>query len=443
MNFLYWMFFIFFLIPNILILKSDIQEKKIPNKYLIWILLLFPFFFLIDFFYFHSFTTLFFFHIFISLILSFILYYFWVWSAWDAKYLLVLSLFLPENWIIPFIVNIALITLIYLFFYFIYFYTKVIINRNYRKSLWENILKEQKDKIIIFLKHPISWKIEKVSSIIKILKNILYFLIFFISLRLFRMDIMNGLEKMNFIKENLGSMKSSFIAFLWIGGFFIYYIYRFIFRKIRSIIGIFLKKKLQMRIAEEKLKIINISIAVFLLIFIIIFDYIKNGNEVFHKLELILTFYLWLSLLMKILFYSYKITFQIGEQTFIPIKDLKEWEIIDKTYLISIFWTQACLWYKQEKWILSPDPWIKIQEIETPINEENLKLIRKIYSLTNNYHKKNKTPNFSQINNIKILKTFAFWPYIFTWFLITFIFGDVFWKIIWTFWNIFMHFIKH
>jgi hypothetical protein len=304
--------------------------------------------------------------------------------------------------------------------------------------------KEQKDKMLTFLKHPVSWKIEKISSTIKILKQVLYFLIFFISLRLFRMDIMNEIEKINFIRDNISLLKSYFIILIWGVSFFIIFIYRFIFKKIKYLIFIrFLEDKIHLVINEVKFKILNLSITLSLLFFIIIFDYLRNGYEVFHKIEIILTTYLWINLLIRILFYSYKVTFQIGEETFIPIKNLKEWEIIDKTYLISIFWTQVCLWYKQEKWILSPDPWIKIQEIETPINEENLKLIKKIYSLTNNYHKKNKTPNFSQVNDIKILKTFAFWPYIFAWFLITIIFGDLVWIIIQKFWGIFIHFIHH
>jgi len=72
-------------------------------------------------------------------------------------------------------------------------------------------------------------------------------------------------------------------------------------------------------------------------LFVIIFDYIRNGNEIFHKLELILTVYLGLSLLIRILFYSYKITFQVGEETYVFIENLKAGEIVDKSYLINLF----------------------------------------------------------------------------------------------------------
>gem|GEM_PF-1253117 len=64
----------------------------------------------------------------------------------------------------------------------------------------------------MFLKHPNSGKIEKISSLIKILKQILYFLLFFVSLRLFRLDIMEELKKIDFIQNNIQYIKSYFIA---------------------------------------------------------------------------------------------------------------------------------------------------------------------------------------------------------------------------------------
>lgn len=356
-----------------------------------------------------------------------------------------MSLFLWEIWIVPFIGNIAIITLIYLFIYFIYFYGKVIVNKGYRESLWKNIWTDLKDKINMFLKHPNSGKIEKISSLIKILKQILYFLLFFVSLRLFRLDIMEELKKIDFIQNNIQYIKSYFIAWIWIISFSLIFTYRFIFQKIKSWIKKFFYQKLQTNIGEEKLKIINIFIAFFLLLFVIIFDYIRNGNEIFHKLELILTVYLGLSLLIRILFYSYKITFQVGEETYVFIENLKAGEIVDKSYLINLFWTQVCLWYwdKNPKWLLYPNPWELLKKIENPIDNESVELLKKIYQITNNYHIKNAISWFSEIKNIKILKTFSFWPYIFIGFLITFLYGDVIWIIIEKFGGIFIkHFIQ-
>jgi len=428
MNFLYLIFFIFFLIPNILILKSDIQEKKIPNKYLIWILLLFPFFFLIDFFYFHSFTTLFFFHIFISLILSFILYYFWVWSAWDAKYLLILSLFLPKTWIIPFIGNIAIITLLYLFTYFIYFYLKLFFHSTYRKSFLGNFVKESKDKAIVIienLKNPHTHKIHIKENLIRIIKQILFFLLFFIFIRLLRIDIIEWLKNTWFLKENIQSLWSYIIFWGIFLSFIILFIYKSIFKKIKYLIKKIFKDHFRKILSTEKIIFINLVITISSLIALILFDYYKSWNEVFHKLGIILSLYLFLFLLFKILLASYKLTFQMGEQTFIPIKELKAGEIFDKLYVINIFWTQKCLWNKQEEWILSPDPWLAIKKIENPLNKEGVELLKNIYETTSNYHKKNKTPNFSEIKDIKILKTFAFSPYIFWGFLLSFFFWDV------------------
>ncbi len=434
-----------FLFLNFFILYFDIKEKKIPNKFLLGILLLFPFFLIFNISQGNTLSFLFFIQIIVSIIISFILYYFWVWSAGDAKYLLVLSLFLWEIWVVPFIGNIAVITLTYLFIFFIYFYWKVIIDKDYRKSLFKNIWTEQKDKINIFLKHPVSWKIERIPSLIKILKQILYFLLFFVSLRLFRLDITNELQKIDFIQSNIKNLKSYFILWWGIISFTIFFAYKLIFQKIRSWAKKIFTKNLWIIIKEEYLKIINIFIAVWFLFFIIIFDYIRNGNEIFHKLELILGFYLWLSFFIRILMYSYKITFQIGEQSYILIKNLQVWEIIDKNYLIPILGTQSCLWYweKSIDWIMYPNPWEYIRKIENPIDNESVELLRKIYKITNDYHKKNNTPWFSEMKHIKILKTFSFWPYILIWFLITFFSWDIIGVLMGKFWNIFIKYLIH
>jgi hypothetical protein len=55
------------------------------------------------------------------------------------------------------------------------------------------------------------------------------------------------------------------------------------------------------------------------------------------NLRLIFTYYIILWGIFKILRYSYKVTFQIAEQDFINIKDLKAGEIVDKDFLIKMF----------------------------------------------------------------------------------------------------------
>ena len=141
MQYILYILSIPFLYINYKIVVSDLKNKIIPNKYLGYLLLLIPFYYIYIFFSFSEINyLLFIWQIILTFIISFILYYFWIWAAWDAKYLLVLSLFIPYIWVIPFIWNIALITILYLFLYFIRFYLwKVLFNKVYRQSLWLNI----------------------------------------------------------------------------------------------------------------------------------------------------------------------------------------------------------------------------------------------------------------------------------------------------------------
>jgi hypothetical protein len=118
-----------------------------------------------------------------------------VWSAGDAKYLLVLALFIPEVGIIPFIGNIALLTIAYLLAYFIYFYAiKNTFNHTYRKSLWGNVLHDLKEKVQHFLKSP-DGSIIKNIAVLKLLRWILIFLIIFVSMRLARIYIFKSIFK--------------------------------------------------------------------------------------------------------------------------------------------------------------------------------------------------------------------------------------------------------
>ena len=142
MQYFLYILIIPFIIFNYKIIISDIKHKIIPNKYLLYLMLIIPLYFVyllktsIDISFF-----VFFLQLFLSLIISFVLYFFWIWSAWDAKYLLVLSLFIPYVWIVPYIWNIALLTISYLIVYFVYFYLfKNIFNHTYRKIFWENFL---------------------------------------------------------------------------------------------------------------------------------------------------------------------------------------------------------------------------------------------------------------------------------------------------------------
>jgi Flp pilus assembly protein protease CpaA len=422
-----------FLWINYKIVKTDIKEKKIPNKLLWYLLFILPFFYSYNFYYFDINYLFFFFSIILTFLVSFILYYFWIWSAWDAKYLLVLALFIPQIWIIPFIWNIALLTILYLLWYFIWFYFwKCLFNWKYTKSLYSNIYNDLKDKSHTFLK---SWdgNFYKKIMFLKILKWILLFLIIFVSIRLARLyliaDIVNSPYYNNF-KELFLSYSSYIILLLTWSFIWLIYVIKYTINKI--------KYKLVINWIEYKENYI-IAALLLILIHFIIYEYLINPLEIRSYLFRIFTIYILFYLIFKILKYSYKITFQLAEQETIHIKDLKVWDIIDHDYLVKMFGEQSALWAYWHKWILEPNPKDYFTNLKNPIDNETIKNLFKIYKVVNNYHKKKSWT--LENNSIKVLKTFAFGWYIFIWFIISFLIWNMIFQIIINFiiWKIFHH----
>ncbi len=169
---------------------------------------------------------------------------------------------------------------------------------------------------------------------------------------------------------------------------------------------------------------IFISILFLWLVAFIVYEFTINPIEIAHKLFLIFTVYLAIYLVFRVLQYSYKLTFQIGEQHIISIDDLKKGDIVDKDYLIKLFGTQKCLWYDCEDKILSPSPQEYFQKMENPIDEEGYDILRRVYSAVNLYHEEQGTVGYQKTNTIKTLKTFPFWVYIFAGFIITYTIGE-------------------
>ncbi len=412
-----------FLLVNYKILKSDFTQKKIPNKYLLYLIYLIPFYYAyLLIFTLHISFTLFFFQILLTFIISFILYYFWIWSAWDAKYLLVLALFIPNIWIIPFVWNIALLTIWYLLWYFIWFYLwKCLFNWRYTKSLYISIYNDLKDKSLNFLKNW-EWNIYKKSIFFKILKWILLFLIIFVSIRLARLYILADIKQSTYyevIIKYIWNYTSyiiiiSMLIFIWL-----IYIIKYIINKI--------KYKLVINWIKYNENYIILTLLLILITFII-YEYNKNPIEIKLYLFKIFSLYIFIYIIFKILKYSYKITFQLAEQETIKLKDLKRWEIIDRDYLIKMFGEQTSLWANWHKGILFPNPKEYFSNIENPISVKTRNELIKIYKIVNNHHKK---LNWTLENNsIKILKTFAFGWYIFAWFIISFLIWNMFFQII-------------
>jgi len=437
MQYLFYIVLIPFLYLNYKIIISDIKYKIIPNKYLWYLLLLIPFWYLyiflvpvpwIEIWLTGTGTLIFIWQIFLTFIISFILYSFWIWSAWDAKYLLVLSLFIPYIWIIPFIWNIALLTISYLLLYFIWFYFgKCIFYKWYAKNLFRDIKIDLGDKWLNYKNnkspHLTSPKGRGITSFFIILKWLVIFLIIFVSIRLARIYLFNELFTWETSQIELLSwiIKTySFYLIFWLIILFIWwlYIFRLFINKLKNIIS----WKLWVNITI----IWNIFIIILFLwlIYFIYIQYLINSNEIIKSLFRIFSLYLGIYTFAKIMIYSYKITFWIAECEYIDIKELKEWDIVDKEYLRKI------LSSKNPKNKVSINNYnYNIQYIKTlnnPINLNTILKLKSIFKKTNNIYLNDKIIKiwFNIITNIKILKTFSFAPYILVSLIITFIFQN-------------------
>ena len=426
-----------FLFFNYKIIHSDIRRKIIPNKFLLYLIYLVPFHFYYIWVTFPEVSIIAFtIQILFALVISFTLYYFWIWSAGDAKYLLVLSLFIPHIGIVPFIGNIALLTLLYLIGYFIYFYFyKSIFIRSYRRSLWRDVGNDLKDKFTHFLHNP-NGEIVKKTAIFKLFKWILIFLMIFVVIRLSRIYLLNSTlggengegSRYVFLQKILEDYHIYVIALFLLGFIGLIYLIRIAINKSKDII---MARYQKYGLNNAKLNIILLSVLFLWLVWFISHELVHNFNTISIALYRIFTIYIILYLIAKIFIYSYKITFWIAEQDYMKIKDLKEWEIVDKNYLIKMFWNQKALWHIDEwekrhntKALLYPNPLEYFKKLENPIDEETTKILKKAYAAVNRYHARKKTPNYWKIEHIKILKTFSFWGYIFCWFMITYFLGN-------------------
>ncbi len=156
------------------------------------------------------------------------------------------------------------------------------------------------------------------------------------------------------------------------------------------------------------------------------YEYIKDSELITSTLYRIFTIYLLLYLIIKIVIFSYKITFWIAESNLIDVQYLKKWDIIDKQYLIKMLWKQDSLWASwkdtNKEWLFFPDPIEYIKSMNTVLEAEEVDIIKKAYEKVNSsISLENKEV---EVHKIKIMNTFAFSPYIFMWFIFTFIVED-------------------
>ncbi|MDD3145137.1 MAG: hypothetical protein PHV23_03405 [Candidatus Gracilibacteria bacterium] len=407
-----------FLYINYKIIISDIKEKKIPNKYLLYLLILLPIYYIYVFYYFDINFLFFLFQVVITLFLSFLLYSIGIWSAGDAKYLLVLALFIPYIGIISFVGNIAIITLIYLMLYFVWFYLgKCLFDRKYAKSLLINIKEDLKEKLTTFFKFGDGNFYIK-TIFLRLIKFFITFGILFVGLRISRIYLMKDLNYFDlFNKYQILIIISSIVIIL-------------LSIMLLRLIYIFIKKISINQIYYKYIDIIIYIILLSLLFGFILYEYKIDSEFLKNSLYKIFTIYLLLYILFNIFRYSYKITFQIAESYFVTLDNIKIGDIIDKEYITKII---KIINPKNLDTINIYNENLKnIKSINRVVTEEDITKINTVFLRTNEVSKNDEIikEKFTELNHIKILKIFAFGPYILLGFLITFIFGNKIFEVI-------------
>ncbi len=426
MVYIFWSIIAFYFIYlNQMILASDFKYKIIPNKLLRNLIALAIIYNIILIINWNNFNPVNLLHFSTAIIISFLLFSIWVWSAWDAKYLLVLSLFIVNIWLIPFLWNIAIITIIYLLYSFIHFYLRLLIKPKLSHSLIKNLINDNSKKFSAYLYKWSNWKTEYTKTLLKITKELIWFILFFVIIRILRWDIIEQIKWLMSYSELISTYWSYFIILTWVLWFIIVYLYRKISNNTKDAFIKKFNKVTWKEIKEIYVYILWTLVSVTILISLVIYDYTKIWNEIYGKIYKILTFYLLLSLWIRLLVYAYKITFITWEQKIINFLDLKEWDLVDRTFLINNFWNQNSIMDEDSKKILeNKNPIEYFLQMQNPIDADTKIKLTYIYNKTKEYHDNHKRI-WNAPKTIKILNSFAFWWYIFTWFIITFLFWDL------------------
>ena len=216
-----------FLYINILIILKDISIKKINNKLLLCLFLFLPFYF------FYSIKTWIIWEfewsniilsITLSSIISFLLYLYHIWGAGDAKYLLVLSLYIPYISILYIIGNIALLTILSLFLYLIFFYIlKVTLDfasiQHHIKSILLHIYDSSKSSLRGFFHNK-----SNLEKFYFVCKWIITFWVLFISIRILRIILFYEIFSVEWYFHDSIFWTHISLWFLLIGFFIFFYL---------------------------------------------------------------------------------------------------------------------------------------------------------------------------------------------------------------------------
>lgn len=133
-------------------------------------------------------------------------------------------------------------------------------------------------------------------------------------------------------------------------------------------------------------------------------------------------YYMIFIVLFSFLFGNYNKMIQYNDEKIINISDLKEWDHVDREFLIKIFWKYKSInKYLKEKNIIKWKWFYK--NFRNPINKNVKNKITNIYNAVN---LRNKWTKYSYIDTIKVFNNFSFWPYIFLAFILYTLFIEFF-----------------
>lgn len=386
---------LFFLYINYRVIKNDLKEKRIPNSDLLLLIYMLPIWYLYAWYfgYFHDLSLYrFIIETVLTLVIGFMIFHFGKWWAGDAKYLLVLSLFIPHIWVIPLIFSIAITTIIYLIFYFIWFWIGPNLwVKQRRDNIYRHIIVSHKD---IFIS-KYRWKSKK-DIYLLLLKYLNLFLVFFMLIRFTKIHLFTYLEN-NYSSLIINLLFHDFILYiLIICACCFYWI-------------IYLGKVIHIHYLANVMTpyfstiIVNIVGMIFL-----IYEYLYHSESFIINLSLIFTLYLWIYIWIKTLIYLYIFVFKTNEEILIPIYEIKPWYTIDKKWIQRVF--------------MRDNDIINISPISNynSLNQEEIVLIQ------NNIKKINQYNSNDIITHIPCLKTFNFSSYIFGGFMLQFLFLYIF-----------------
>lgn len=372
------------LLVNIYIIKSEYRKKKIPNKLLLLLLWFNIWFILLSPNQIYLIPTLI--KIWLLILWVIILFIFKIWNPSYLKYIFVSSIFFLWNWEIAFIWNIFFLILLYIIIYFFYYYIKILIS--YKKL--NSYILAFKDKTKWDFQN---WLVKNSENVwLKITTIIIWFFAVFILIRMIRYYIQWEISHLFFIIE-IENITINTIVFI--------FLFLFI---VTALLHNLYKKYL---FSNYKYLVMIISFTTIFIIYEFIYDY-KFISTYIHK---ILTFLLFLFLLIMIIVRMSKYLFFDNDSKIINYKELKAWNIIDKR----LIW-EYLIWQKS----LEKDDISKfIKKIWNPINQEDCNKLKKLIKKNNDYLKEkwwNMPPNI-----IRIYNTFCFSPFVFWSFLLTLI----------------------